>query len=181
MELQRASVKMTQRRTIEIRMVQQLFPLSMFINGESYAFNVDPRTTVLDLLRENIGLTGTKEGCNRGECGACTVHVDGKSINSCMALALSFDGRNLTTIEGLVSKGSVTPLQQAFIDCDAFQCGFCTPGQIMSGMACITAGAATSDSDVREWMSGNICRCSAYPQIVEAIRSVAERSNDASV
>jgi xanthine dehydrogenase YagT iron-sulfur-binding subunit len=158
-----------------------LSTLAITVNGCRHDIAIDPRTTLLDLLREYLSLTGTKKGCNRGECGACTILVNGKSVNSCMALAASYDGRSITTIEGLARDGALTRLQQAFIDHDAFQCGFCTPGQIMSATTCLNAGRAGSDAEVREWMSGNICRCSAYPQIVEAIRSIARETADATV
>jgi xanthine dehydrogenase YagT iron-sulfur-binding subunit len=132
---------------------------------------VDPRTTLLDALRENVQLTGTKKGCDHGQCGACTVHVDGVRILSCLTLAVSLEGKKVTTIEGLVSAdGALHPMQQAFVDNDAFQCGYCTPGQIMSAVACVHEGHAENDGDIREYMSGNLCRCAAYPNIVAAIK-----------
>jgi xanthine dehydrogenase YagT iron-sulfur-binding subunit len=149
--------------------------LAMRVNGVERKFSIDPRVTLLDLLREHADLTGAKKGCNRGECGACTVHVDGRHVNACMVLAASLEGRDVTTIEGLARDGALHPVQQAFIDHDAFQCGYCTPGQIMSAVACIRSGGAVSDAAIREWMSGNICRCAAYPQIVAAVRAAAER------
>jgi xanthine dehydrogenase YagT iron-sulfur-binding subunit len=147
--------------------------VSLKINGAVRQATVDVRSTLLDALRERLGLTGTKKGCDRGECGACTVHVDGRRVLSCMTLALLAEGREITTIEGLANAEVLHPLQAAFIEHDAFQCGFCTPGQIMSGVACIKEGHAGSEADIREHMSGNICRCSAYPQIRAAIGAAA--------
>lgn len=141
----------------------------MRVNGTGHALDFDARTSLLDLLREHLGLTGTKKGCNRGECGACTVLLDGARLNACMVLAASADGREVTTVEGLAAGGRLHPVQQAFIDQDAFQCGFCTAGQIMSAVGCVREGHATSGEEIREWMSGNICRCSAYPQIAAAV------------
>lgn len=143
------------------------------INGEDREIAVDNRTSLLDMLRERAGLPGTKKGCDQGACGACTVLVDGRRINSCLTLAVMHDGAEITTIEGLASNGRTHPLQQAFIDEDAFQCGYCTPGQIMSGVGCITEGHTGSPAEIREWMSGNICRCGAYTNIVNAVASAA--------
>jgi xanthine dehydrogenase YagT iron-sulfur-binding subunit len=143
------------------------------INGRDHQLAVDPRVTLLDLVREQLQLTGTKKGCNFGECGACTVHLDGRRVNACMVLAAAADGREVTTIEGLALAGRLHPVQQAFIDHDGFQCGFCTPGQIMSAVALLAEGHAGSDAEIREWMSGNLCRCAAYPQITAAVRDVA--------
>jgi xanthine dehydrogenase YagT iron-sulfur-binding subunit len=154
--------------------------ITVTINGEPRALTVEPRTTLLDLLRERLQLTGTKKGCNYGECGACTVHLDGRRVNACMVLAVQTDGRAVTTIEGLARGEALHPVQQAFIDHDGFQCGFCTPGQIMSAVACIAEGHTGSDSEIREWMSGNLCRCSAYPQIVDAVRAAAAAAKGAS-
>ena len=154
-------------------------PTTLSVNGTSLSLDLDPRISLLDLLREHLGLTGSKKGCNSGECGACTVHLDGRRVNACMVLAAACEGCAVVTVEG-IAQGGVTngdrlhPVQQAFIDHDAFQCGFCTPGQIMSAVACIAEGHATSEAEIREWMSGNLCRCSAYPQIVEAIQAVSE-------
>jgi xanthine dehydrogenase YagT iron-sulfur-binding subunit len=147
--------------------------IAVRVNGQQHRLAIDARVTLLDFLREQLGLTGTKKGCNFGECGACTVHLDGRRVNACMVLAASVDGREVTTIEGLANGGELHPVQQAFIDHDGFQCGFCTPGQIMSAVALIEEGHVSSEVEIREWMSGNLCRCSAYPQIVEAVQAAA--------
>jgi xanthine dehydrogenase YagT iron-sulfur-binding subunit len=148
--------------------------LTLQVNGERQVLaGVDARTTLLDLLRERLDLTGAKKGCNRGECGACTVLLDGQRVNGCLVLAASADGRAVTTVEGLADGDALHPVQQAFIDYDAFQCGYCTPGQVISAVACIAEGHAGSPAEIREWMSGNLCRCSAYPQIVEAVQAAA--------
>ncbi|MBV9246413.1 MAG: (2Fe-2S)-binding protein [Methylobacteriaceae bacterium] len=149
------------------------YSLRIWVNGTDHAVSLDPRVTLLDFLRERLHLTGTKKGCNFGECGACTLHLDGRRVNACMVLAVQADGREVTTIEGLAEADRLHPVQQAFIDADGFQCGFCTPGQVMSAVACIAEGHAGSDAEIREWMSGNLCRCSAYPQIVDAVRAAA--------
>ena len=143
------------------------------INGVDHQFELPPRVTLLDMLRERLQFTGTKKGCNRGECGACTVLLDGRRVNACLVLAVAADGRKVTTIEGIADGPHLHPVQQAFIDHDAFQCGFCTCGQIMSAVACIAEGHTGSNAEIREWMSGNICRCSAYPQIAAAVESAA--------
>ena len=148
------------------------------VNGTGHTVDCDTRTSLLDLLRERLRLTGTKKGCNRGECGACTVLLDGARVNACMVLAASASGREVVTIEGLAPDGRLHPVQQAFIDQDAFQCGFCTAGQIMSAVACIAEGHTRSNEEIREWMSGNICRCSAYPQIAAAVAAAAEQGED---
>ena len=148
-----------------------LSEVSLVVNGVPYRLAVDVRATLIDTLRETLGLTGTKKGCDRGECGACTVHVGGRRVLSCLALVAVADGQEITTIEGLAQGGELHPVQVAFIEHDAFQCGFCTSGQIMSAVACIRDGHADSDDEIREFMSGNICRCAAYPQIVAAVRS----------
>jgi xanthine dehydrogenase YagT iron-sulfur-binding subunit len=148
--------------------------VALSINGDLVNAEVDTRLTLLDFLRERARLTGTKKGCNRGECGTCTLLVDGRRVNACMVLMASLEGRRVTTIEGLATEGQLHPVQEAFIDQDAFQCGFCTPGQIMSAVGCISEGHANDLAEIREWMSGNLCRCSAYPQIVAAVRAAAE-------
>jgi xanthine dehydrogenase YagT iron-sulfur-binding subunit len=144
--------------------------LSFDVNGRRQRISVDMRTTLLDALREHLGLTGAKKGCDHGQCGACTVLVDGRRVLGCLTLAATVQGRAVTTIEGLASAdGTLHPMQQAFIDNDAFQCGYCTPGQIMSAVGCVREGHANSNADIREYMSGNLCRCAAYPNIVAAI------------
>src|SRR5436853_4023744 len=152
--------------------------VSLTVNGRETQLSVAPWTTLLDALRDRLGLTGTKKGCDHGQCGACTVLVDGRRINSCLTLAVMKDGAHVTTIEGLAQGGALHPLQQAFIAHDAFQCGYCTPGQICSGVGLIAEGRAGSDADIREQMSGNICRCGAYPNIVAAIRDAARVMKD---
>ncbi|MCX5317140.1 (2Fe-2S)-binding protein [Streptomyces sp. NBC_00154] len=147
--------------------------VTLRVNGTNTQVPCDVRTTLLGLLRERLRLTGTKKGCDRGECGACTVHLDGRRVNACTVLAASADGSEVTTIEGLARDGELHPVQQAFIEADAFQCGFCTPGQIMSAVCCIQEGHTGSNNEIREWMSGNICRCSAYPQIAAAVEAAA--------
>ena len=150
--------------------------ITLEVNGVSHRVEVEPRSTLLDVLRERLYLTGTKKGCNRGECGACTIHLDGRRVNGCLVLAITADGKKIETIEGLAKGDQLHPMQQAFIDHDAFQCGYCTSGQIMSAVACVTEGHTGSNSEIREWMSGNICRCSAYPQIAAAVNAVAKRN-----
>lgn len=147
--------------------------VSLVVNGRRLTVVVDNRTSLLDLLREHLGLTGSKKGCNAGACGACTVLVDGRRINSCLTLAVRLEGAEITTVEGLAKGERLHPLQQAFIDQDAFQCGFCTPGQIMSGVGCLKEGRTGSAEEIREWMSGNICRCGCYVKIVRAVEQAA--------
>ncbi|WP_142686399.1 2Fe-2S iron-sulfur cluster-binding protein [Chitinophaga polysaccharea] len=149
-------------------------PVSMEINGKKVQVSVEPRVTLLDLLREQLQLTGTKKGCDHGQCGACTVHADGRRINSCLTLAVMQEGKKITTIEGLANGEELHPVQEAFIKHDGFQCGYCTPGQIMSAVACIREGHAGSPEEIREFMSGNICRCGAYDNIVHAIMDVKQ-------
>jgi xanthine dehydrogenase YagT iron-sulfur-binding subunit len=154
------------RRTVALR-----------INGQLYHLDLDLRVTLLDALRDHAGLTGTKKGCDHGQCGACTVLVDGRRVLSCMTFAIMNEGQEILTIEGLATPdGTLHPMQQAFIDQDAFQCGYCTPGQIMSAIACVEEGHAENDDDIREYMSGNLCRCAAYPNIVAAIRQARDEA-----
>jgi xanthine dehydrogenase YagT iron-sulfur-binding subunit len=148
------------------------YPIRLRINGEERAFDVESTVTLLDLLRERAGLTGTKKGCDHGQCGACTVLLDGRRINACLTLAVMQNGHEVTTIEGLADGDALHPLQQAFIDHDAFQCGYCTPGQICSAAGLVAEGQAHTADDVRELMSGNLCRCGAYPQITQAVCAV---------
>lgn len=155
--------------------------ITLRVNGTVYEVSVDTRTTLLDALRERLDLTGSKKGCDQGACGACTVLIDGKRVLACLTLAATCEDRAITTIEGLAQDGGMHPMQQVFIRHDAFQCGYCTPGQILSAVALLDEGRAGSDADIREFMSGNICRCGAYPNIVAAIREVAEGRSDASV
>jgi xanthine dehydrogenase YagT iron-sulfur-binding subunit len=147
--------------------------VTLRINGDSKSLKIDARTTLLDALREHIGLTGAKKGCDHGQCGACTVLIEGRRVLSCLTLALAAQDQQITTIEGLAKGDELHPMQQAFVDQDAFHCGYCTPGQIMSAVACVKEGHANSDDDIREYMSGNICRCAAYPNIVAAVKQAA--------
>jgi xanthine dehydrogenase YagT iron-sulfur-binding subunit len=148
--------------------------VTLTINGEPRPLRLEPRVSLLDALREHLGLTGSKKGCDQGTCGACTVWVDGRRVLACLTLAVTCEGREVTTIEGLSADGDLHPMQAAFIDKDAFQCGYCTPGQIMSAVALLDEGHASDDGQIREWMSGNICRCAAYPNIRAAIRAVRD-------
>ena len=148
--------------------------VTVTVNGAEKDLTLDPRSTLLDTLRENLGLFGTKKGCDHGACGACTVHVDGQRVLSCLTLAATCDGSEVATIEGVADGDQLHPMQEAFLRCDAYQCGYCTPGQIMSGIACIDEGHVGEDEEeTREWMSGNLCRCSAYPNILAAVRQTA--------
>ncbi|WP_199723506.1 MULTISPECIES: (2Fe-2S)-binding protein [unclassified Micromonospora] len=149
------------------------------VNGESRTTTVEPRVSLLDALRDRLELTGTKKGCNQGACGACTVWVDGRRVLSCLTLAITCENREVTTIEGLSDGDTLHPVQQAFLDCDAFQCGYCTSGQIMSVVALLAEGHAGDDMEIREWMSGNICRCAAYPHIRAAVRQVRDQGGTA--
>jgi xanthine dehydrogenase YagT iron-sulfur-binding subunit len=151
----------------------EMVDLVLEVNGRRHALTIEPRTSLLDALREELRLTGTKKGCDRGSCGACTVHFDGRRINSCLSLAARCQGKAITTIEGLARDGELHPMQAAFLERDGLQCGYCTPGQIMSAVALVEEGRAVSDAAIREWMSGNICRCGAYPHILAAIKDVA--------
>lgn len=148
----------------------KMVDVSLKINGAVHKLHLDPRTSLLDLLRENLQLTGSKKGCDHGQCGACTVLVNGRRINSCLSLAVVHEGDDITTIEGLAKGDQLHPMQAAFVDHDGFQCGYCTPGQICSAVACVQEGHARDDAEIREWMSGNLCRCGAYPNIVDAIK-----------
>jgi xanthine dehydrogenase YagT iron-sulfur-binding subunit len=150
--------------------------VELTINGEAWRVDLEPRVSLLDALRERLGLTGSKKGCDQGTCGACTVWVDGRRVLSCLTLAVACEGREVTTIEGLADEGELHPMQRAFIEHDAFQCGYCTPGQIMSAVKLLEEGNAGSDAEIAEFMSGNICRCAAYPNIRAAIRQVRDAS-----
>ncbi|MEV5953346.1 (2Fe-2S)-binding protein [Streptomyces sp. NPDC051987] len=155
-------------------MTDSSIPVVLHVNGATQEVRTDVRATLLDALRDGLGLTGTKKGCDRGQCGACTVHIEGRRVLSCLTLAAAADGKQVTTIEGLADGERLHPVQQAFLDNDGFQCGFCTPGQIMSAVCVVDEGLARSDASVRESMSGNICRCGAYDGILRAVRSAAE-------
>jgi xanthine dehydrogenase YagT iron-sulfur-binding subunit len=154
--------------------------MALNVNGQDRPLSVDVRTSLLDALRERLGLTGAKKGCDHGQCGACTVHIDGRRELSCLTLAVAAQGRRITTIEGLGPPGgALHPMQAAFVEADAFQCGYCTPGQIMSAVACVTDGRTGSDAEIAEYMSGNLCRCAAYPHIVNAIKAAAPKMSGA--
>jgi xanthine dehydrogenase YagT iron-sulfur-binding subunit len=150
--------------------------VKLLVNGKARELTLDVRVTVLDALRDHLHLTGSKKGCDQGQCGACTVHIDGQRILSCLTLAVAAQGKHIETIESLAgANGKLHPMQQAFIDQDGFQCGYCTPGQIMSAVSCVKEGHAKTDADIREYMSGNLCRCAAYPKIVAAIRQARDQ------
>ncbi|MGA8323963.1 MAG: (2Fe-2S)-binding protein [Xanthobacteraceae bacterium] len=153
--------------------------ITLRVNGTEHKLAIDPRTTLLDCLREVLHFTGTKKGCDHGQCGACTVHIGGRRMNSCLALAAAHDGDDIVTIEGLGEPGRLHPMQAAFLEYDAYQCGYCTSGQIMSAVALLSEPVGPSDDDVREFMSGNICRCGAYPNIVKAIQQVRQTKSGA--
>ena len=167
-------VGQAERLTTLAKKVEGVSDMRLTVNGAVRTIRAEPRVTLLDALREHLDLTGSKKGCDHGQCGACTVLVDGRRVNSCLTLAVMAQGKEITTVEGLATGENLHPLQQAFIEHDGFQCGYCTPGQLMSGVACLREGHASTDGDVREWMSGNLCRCGAYPNIVAAIRQVAQ-------
>ena len=149
------------------------------VNGQERELRMEPRVSLLDALREHLGLTGSKKGCDQGTCGACTVWVDDRRVLACLTLAVTCEGHEVTTIEGLSAEGALHPMQAAFVDRDAFQCGYCTPGQIMSAVAVLKEGHAADDAEIAEWMSGNICRCAAYPNIRAAIRDVRDAAGGA--
>jgi len=164
-----------------IRRVERRSPVTarLRVNGCTHELALDTRVSLLDALREHLGLTGTKKGCDHGQCGACTVLMDGRRVLSCLTFALMAEGREVTTIEGIAAPdGTLHPMQQAFIDHDAFQCGYCTPGQIMSAVACVQERQAGSDDDIREYMSGNLCRCACYPNIVDAIHEAKTKMEE---
>ena len=163
-------------KTVDAPSIEGAVPVTLSINGKRHAVRIDPRTTLLDCLRETAGLTGTKKGCDHGQCGACTVHVKGRRVNSCLSLALMHDGEEITTIEGLGTPDALHPMQAAFLAHDGYQCGYCTSGQIMSATALLREPCGPDDASVKELMSGNICRCGAYPNIVAAIQQAMERS-----
>ena len=152
--------------------IEGAVPMTLRINGKDHKLNIDPRTTLLDCIRETLTFTGTKKGCDHGQCGACTVHVNGKRVLSCLNLALMHDGNEITTIEGLGTPDALHPMQKAFLDCDGYQCGYCTSGQIMSAVALLKEPCGPDDTSVKELMSGNICRCGAYANIIAAIQQV---------
>ncbi len=162
-------ISQAERLTALSKKVEGVSSISLKVNGTARTIQAEPRVTLLDALREYLDLTGSKKGCDHGQCGACTVLVDGRRVNSCLTLAVMTQGKEITTIEGLAKGEELHPMQAAFLKHDGFQCGYCTPGQIMSGVACVKEGHAGSADEVREWMSGNICRCSAYPNITAAI------------
>jgi xanthine dehydrogenase YagT iron-sulfur-binding subunit len=151
---------------------ENILRVTLRVNGQERRISIDPRMTLLDCLREVLHLTGTKKGCDHGQCGACTIHINGRRVNSCLALAAAHDGDEIVTIEGLGKPGDLHPMQAAFLEKDAYQCGYCTSGQIMSAVALLNEPCGDSDDDVREFMSGNLCRCGAYPNIVAAIQQV---------
>ena len=165
---------------VEVSAASAERPVTLSINGEEHQLRIAPWTTLLDALREHLHLTGTKKGCDHGQCGACTVLVDGVRVNSCLTLAVMKEGAEIRTIEGLAENGALHPVQAAFVEHDGYQCGYCTPGQIMSAVGLLSEGHARSAEEIRELMSGNICRCGAYPNIVAAIEQVMQRNGSAS-
>ena len=166
-------ISQAERLTALSKTVTGVAPMQLRVNGTARTLALEPRVTLLDALREYLHLTGTKKGCDHGQCGACTVHVNGRRVVSCLSLAVMNQHKEITTIEGLSQGDELHPMQQAFVKHDGFQCGYCTPGQIMSGVACVKEGHATTDDQAREWMSGNLCRCGAYANILAAVRDVA--------
>ena len=166
-------ISQAERLTTLSKTVSGVAPMQLRVNGTARTLALEPRVTLLDALREYLHLTGTKKGCDQGQCGACTVHVNGRRVVSCLSLAVMNQHKEITTIEGLSQGDELHPMQQAFVKHDGFQCGYCTPGQIMSGVACVKEGHATTDDQAREWMSGNLCRCGAYANILAAVRDVA--------
>jgi xanthine dehydrogenase YagT iron-sulfur-binding subunit len=160
------------RRAVEDAPAPGTIPVKLSINGKAYALNIEPRVTLLDCLRENLDLTGTKKGCDHGQCGACTVHINGRRVNSCLTFAAMHQGDQITTIEGIGQPGNLHAMQAAFVEHDGFQCGYCTSGQIMSAVAMMKESWGAEDKDVKEAMAGNICRCGAYPNIVAAVQQV---------
>lgn len=164
------------RATPEEPAIEGAIPITLRMNGKEHKLRVDPRTTLLDCIRETVALTGTKKGCDHGQCGACTVHVNGRRVNSCLTLALMHDGDEITTIEGLGTPEALHPMQAAFLVCDSYQCGYCTSGQIMSAVALLKEPCGSDDADVKELMSGNICRCGAYSNIVAAIQQIRRKT-----
>jgi xanthine dehydrogenase YagT iron-sulfur-binding subunit len=173
-----ASVAVTERDMTRVDRGPQSAPVTLNVNGAPHLVEIEPRVSLLDALREHLQLTGSKKGCDQGACGACTVWVDGRRVLACLTLAMTCEGRQVTTIEGLAARGELHPMQRAFIEHDAFQCGFCTSGQIMSAVALIDEGNAATDEDIAEFMSGNICRCAAYPNIRAAIREVRDAGSE---
>ena len=166
-------ISQAERLTALSKTVTGVAPMQLRVNGTARTLALEPRVTLLDALREYLHLTGTKKGCDHGQCGACTVLVNGRRVVSCLSLAVMNQHKEITTIEGLSQGDELHPMQQAFVKHDGFQCGYCTPGQIMSGVACVKEGHATTDDQAREWMSGNLCRCGAYANILAAVRDVA--------
>ncbi|MEV5551655.1 (2Fe-2S)-binding protein [Streptomyces sp. NPDC052309] len=167
---------LTRRDTTALERGPDPVRITLSVNGTEHSLDVEPRVSLLDALREHLDLTGAKKGCDQGTCGACTVWVDGRRVLACLTLALTCEGHEVTTIEGLAPEAEPHPLQRAFVEHDAFQCGYCTPGQIMSAVALIEEGHAGDDAEIKEWMSGNICRCAAYPNIRAAIRAVRDQT-----
>jgi len=176
-ERSRAESAATPKTKQAMPAVEGAIPVTLRVNGKKYDLQIDPRTTLLDCLREHLHLTGSKKGCDHGQCGACTVHVNGRRMNSCLCLAAMYQGDEITTIEGVGQPGNLHPIQEAFVAHDAYQCGYCTCGQIMSAVALLSEPVGPEDAEVKEFMSGNICRCGAYQNIVEAIQSVRQSTN----